>query len=124
MSEWRPVETGAERDYSDTPDELAVYAFHSGVSHVWCGGVRVPGDQSPTDLEGAKAAGEAELVAYVLIALAKRAAAWVESIDAQLAREYRAARKDVEQHLSNAMLPREAQARLDAAEQALLRGWP
>ena len=83
MSEW--VDDGcrgAERDYTETHGELAVSAFATGVSQAWCAGSRVPSDQSPTSLEGARAAGEEALVAWVLIALARRAAAWAEGIDA------------------------------------------
>jgi len=132
MSEW--VDDGcrgAERDYTETHGELAVYAFATGVSQAWCAGSRVPSDQSPTSLEGAKAAGEEALVAWVLIALARRAAAWAEGIDARLAREYRAASEGYDQ-LSRRTYRTEAdreaavaaQRRAAEAESALLRGWP
>ncbi len=134
MSEW--VDDGcrgAERDYTETHGELAVYAFASGVSQAWCAGSRVPSDQSPTSLEGAKAAGEEALVAWVLIALERRAAAWADGIDARLAREYRAAAAaatladaddDEEQSLRSLAGALAERRREREAMSALLRGWP
>lgn len=49
-----------------------------------------PFGRAPTEAE-AQDACDAAAVAWVLILLAKRAAAWADGIDAQLAREYRAA---------------------------------
>ena len=88
---------------------------------------------NPSECEAQEAC-DAAAVAWVLIALAKRAAQWAESIDAQLAREYRAA---VEHQKRCWLLYEEhgdahdAHHNWDAAHSAesdrlfaLLRGWP
>lgn len=67
-------------------------------------------------------------VAWVLIALAKRAAAWAEGIDARLARDLRAAVERLHGVVHDPdSTGAEYQQAADAAtkaEHALLRGWP
>lgn len=81
----------------------------------------------------AQEACDAAAVAWVLIALAKRAAAWVQEIDARLAREYRAAAAaatladaddDEEQSLRSLAGALAERRREREAMSALLRGWP
>lgn len=69
----------------------------------------------------AQAACDAAAVAWVLIALAKRAAAWAESIDARLAREYRATQAALDTHRLAGSCGDERAYRLrrDALEDAL-----
>lgn len=73
------------------------------------------------------------VVAWVLVALAKRAAAWAEGIDARLAREYREAAAaatladDTDDDAQSTRSLAEALAerrREREAMHALLRGWP
>lgn len=91
MSEWQPTEKGASREWLEEPWELAAYAHDNGSAIVWCEQRLVLDVGVATDLDGAKEACDAAAVAWVLISLAKRAAAWADTIDAQFVREYRAA---------------------------------
>jgi hypothetical protein len=76
----------------------------------------------------AQEACDAAAVAWVLVALAKRAAAWAEGIDARLARDLRAAVECLHGVVHDPdSTGAEYQQAADAAtkaEHALLRGWP
>lgn len=83
----------------------------------------------------AQEACDAAAVAWVLVALAKRAAAWAEGIDARLAREYRAAQAAFDEHrrrgpfnaengLVYALQRDDLEDAVGLAEHKLLRGWP
>jgi len=81
----------------------------------------------------AQEACDAAAVAWVLVALAKRAAAWARDVDAELAREYRAAAAaatladDTDDDAQSTRSLAEALAerrREREAMHALLRGWP
>ena len=108
MSEWKDQGDGyVRRVYCDD-----MLDGHAHKSSEWALSLRVtPATQgewkrvahgaAAAELPYAQADCDAAAVAWVLIALAKRAAAWAEGIDARLAREYR-----------------EACARTDAASEA------
>ena len=92
MSEWRGTGTHVMRTYAEG---LYASAREATGWDLWA--APRPRDAveivatGPECLPFSRELCDAAAVAWVLIALAKRAAAWAESIDARLAREYRAA---------------------------------
>lgn len=75
--------------------------------------------------EAAMQACDEAAVAWVLIALAKRAARWVDEVDAKLAREYRAARLAYEAVTrSDGYDYRPEHDEQERARRSIVLGWP
>lgn len=133
MSEWRAMVDPCASARAYVPGLLVGHAAPDRVGWQWyCIDETVltgePSGAAATEAE-AQAACDAAAVAWVLIALAKRAAAWAEGIDARLAREYRAASaaRDAvfaRYPVGGVEVLYDAEGAVSAAANALVRGWP
>ncbi len=138
MSEWRATVDPCKSAREYVPGLLVGHAVPKhGAQWVWYffdeHALRgEPDGEAPTEADAHDAC-DAAAVAWVLIALAKRAAAWARDVDAELARCYRAAnaRYDVARTAyvesfggSDELCAYNAAGReADEAHDALMRGW-